>query len=206
MQLDCEITAARRRASRLAGLVRLPAVWPIQTAIRQQASWLAAKASMILTSRWPFALRKNTSYAKAPHPAGVEYVPRQLRRSRAAIGSGGKKARPFCRRKKGEHERAPPLCVSYPAPLRATLRAPPSKWAIGAFFPESPCRMLSLVLSFAPKESTTPLGAAAPSSAPQSARQAPSAKVVRLRAHQRAFLRANNRRGSHCRALRLLFA
>ena len=32
--------------------------------------------------------------------------------------------------------------------------------------------MLSLVLSFAPKESTTPLGAAAPSSAPESARQA----------------------------------
>ena len=41
---------------------------------------------------------------------------------------------------KGEHERAPPLCDSYPAPLRATLRAPPSKWAIGGFFPESPCR------------------------------------------------------------------
>ena len=26
--------------------------------------------------------------------------------------------------------------VSYPTKLRATLRAPPSKWAIGAFFPE----------------------------------------------------------------------
>ena len=29
---------------------------------------------------------------------------------------------------------------------------------------------------------------------------------MRLRAQQRAFLGANNRRGSHCRALRLLFA
>ena len=29
---------------------------------------------------------------------------------------------------------------------------------------------------------------------------------LRLRAHQRAFLGANNRRGPHCRALRLLFA
>ena len=29
---------------------------------------------------------------------------------------------------------------------------------------------------------------------------------LHLRAHQRAFLGANNRRGSHCRALRLLFA
>ena len=34
-------TAARRQASRLAGLVRLPAAWPIQTAIRRRASWLA---------------------------------------------------------------------------------------------------------------------------------------------------------------------
>ncbi len=46
------------------------------------------------------------------------------------------------------------------------------KWAIKGFFTESPCRVLSLVLSFAPKESTTPLGAAAPPSAPESARQA----------------------------------
>ena len=37
---------------------------------------------------------------------------------------------------------------------------------------ESPCRQLSLVLSFASKESTAPLGAAAPPSAPESARQA----------------------------------
>ena len=42
--------------------------------------------------------------------------------------------------------------------MRATLRAPPSKWAIEAFFPESPCRVLSLVLSFASKESTPPSG------------------------------------------------
>ena len=37
--------------------------------------------------------------------------------------------------------------------------------------PESPCRWLSLVLSFASKESTALLGAAAPPSAPESARQ-----------------------------------
>ena len=36
---------------------------------------------------------------------------------------------------KGEHERAPPICESWPTPLRATLRAPPSKWAIKGFFP-----------------------------------------------------------------------
>ena len=105
---------------------------------------------------------------------------------------------------KGEHERAPPVWVSWPASLRATLRAPPAKWAVEAFFPagerseprsrtapkglpqteahdaqrggpplESPCRVLSLVQSFASKESTTPFGAAAPPSVPWSARQAP---------------------------------
>ena len=35
---------------------------------------------------------------------------------------------------KGEHERAPSVGESYLTPLRATLRAPPSKWAIKAFF------------------------------------------------------------------------
>ena len=35
----------------------------------------------------------------------------------------------------GEHERAPPVCESWPTPLRATLRAPPPKWAIKGFFP-----------------------------------------------------------------------
>ena len=38
---------------------------------------------------------------------------------------------------------------------------------------ESPCRVLSLVLSFASKESTALLGAAAPPPAPESARQSP---------------------------------
>ena len=36
---------------------------------------------------------------------------------------------------KGEHERAPSVGESYLTPLRATLRAPPSKWAIKGFFP-----------------------------------------------------------------------
>ena len=202
------------------------------------------------------------------------------------------KGPPILTAEKGEHERAPPLCDSYPAPLRATLRAPPSKWAIGAFFPESPCRVLSLVLSFASKESTAPsgrqphrprrsrrvkpqqrevyahgrtkglssgqtigavrtavrsacclpelrvanrlrrlyppdtrfpsfpfgnlrapkageifpIGLQAPLPAPTAARQTPPAEGLHLRARQRAFLGANNRRGSHCRALRLLFA
>jgi len=56
MQLGRKVTAARQRASRLAGLVQLPAGWPTQAAIRRQASWLAIKASVILISRWPFTL------------------------------------------------------------------------------------------------------------------------------------------------------
>ena len=75
MQLGRGVTAARRQASRLAGLVRLPAVWPIQTAIRRQASWLAAKASMDLKSRWPFALKKYTTHAESSHPARAAYAP-----------------------------------------------------------------------------------------------------------------------------------
>ena len=44
---------------------------------------------------------------------------------------------------------------------------------------ESPCRWLSLVLSFASKESTIPLGAAAPPPAPESARQTPPRDCLR---------------------------
>ena len=48
-------------------------------------------------------------------------------------------------------------------------------------------------------------------SAPESARQAPSkgnflSRGFALRSEQGAFLGANNRRGSHCRASHLLFA
>ena len=43
---------------------------------------------------------------KHPNPQGGKYDRRPLRRSRAAIGSGGKKARPFWRRKKASSERA----------------------------------------------------------------------------------------------------
>ena len=134
-------TAARQRASRLAGLVWLPAGWPIQTAIRRQASWLAQgavpldpglraagaqgtretcsltaklpllgngprgspvwcgsllggkfippfgdrphgslkKASVILISRWPFALQKYTSYIETSPPARGKCAHRPLR-------------------------------------------------------------------------------------------------------------------------------
>ena len=74
---------------------------------------------------------------------------------------------------------------------------------------ESPCRWLSFAhFSFAnERKCERPIRAASSAPAPESARQSPGReKVLRLRAHQRASLGANNRRGSHCRALRLLFA
>ena len=120
---------------------------------------------------------------------------------------------------KGEHERAPPVWVSWPASLRATLRAPPSKWAIEAFFPagerseprsrtarrapadRSPRRIATWAASgvavplaffgtfFRFERKYCPLGAAAPPSAPESARQSPRAAAggMRQRAHQRSF-------------------
>ena len=118
-------------------------------------------------------LRCKTSCIGASQAPLSEPAQSQLRRSRAAIGSGGKKARPFWRRKKVSTGARTGDGISCPTKLRATLRAPPAKWAIKAFFPESPCRVLSLVLSFAPKESTAPLRTAVPPFAPESARPVP---------------------------------
>ena len=79
MRLGRGITAARRQASRLAGLVRLPVCCRVKTAIRRQASWLAKKASVILVSRWPFALQKSPSCTEASQPARGKPAHRQLR-------------------------------------------------------------------------------------------------------------------------------
>ncbi len=43
-------TAARQRATRLAGLVRFPAGWRVHAAIRQRASWLAYPSNCFGTS------------------------------------------------------------------------------------------------------------------------------------------------------------
>ena len=94
MQLGREATAARRRASRLAGLVRLPAVWPIQTAIRQQASWLAAKASMDLKSRWPFVLQKYQAASKHPNPQGLRMPPPTMNQNSRPLISAAKILKP----------------------------------------------------------------------------------------------------------------
>ena len=113
------------------------------------------------------------------------------------------KGPPILTAEKGEHERAPRAGESCPTPLRATLRAPPSKWVIKGFFPagerseprsrtarrapadRSPRRAagwaasgVAVPLAFfgtffrTERKYYPPLGAAAPPSAPESARQA----------------------------------
>ena len=47
MQLGRGFTAVARRVPRLAGLVWIPAGWPVQTVVGQQALRLAPKANMI---------------------------------------------------------------------------------------------------------------------------------------------------------------
>ena len=117
MQLDREATAARRQASRLAGLVRLPAAWPM--AFRNPP----ARGK---SDRHPLRRKRNPCKGcVCPTPtAGEQSGDRQRR----------EKGPPILSAEKGEHERAPNVSDSYPTPLRATLRAPPSKWAIKAFF------------------------------------------------------------------------
>ena len=65
------------------------------------------------------------SQALCPAPTAAEQSGDRQRRE---------KGPPILSAEKGEHERAPNVSDSYPTPLRATLRAPPTKWAIKAFF------------------------------------------------------------------------
>ena len=57
------------------------------TAARQQASWLAIKASVDLISRWPLALQKYPSYAEATHHARCAPAYRHPGKGRAAHSS-----------------------------------------------------------------------------------------------------------------------
>ena len=71
---------------------------------------------------------------------------------------------PFLKEEKSEHERALRAGESYLTPLRATLRDPPSKWAIKGLFPE--CRaagfLLHTFLSAAKEKCERPLGRRVP--------------------------------------------
>ena len=72
MKLGRGFTAVARQVPRLAGLVRLPDKWPIQTAIRRRASWLATKTNVDIKSRWPFVLQEYSSRDEASQAMLIE--------------------------------------------------------------------------------------------------------------------------------------
>ena len=76
----------------------------------------------------------------------AESAQRQLRGEQSGDRQRREKGPPILTAEKGEHERAPKAGESCPTPLRATLRAPPPKWAIKAFFPE--CRAAGFLWYF----------------------------------------------------------
>ena len=69
------------------------------------------------------------------NPQGLRSIPTHAAAKQSGDRQRREKGSPIMTAEKGEHERAPNVSDSYPTPLRATLRAPPSKWAIEAFFP-----------------------------------------------------------------------
>ena len=105
------------------------------TAARRRASWLANKASVDLISRWPFALRKNTSYAKASHPAGVEYVPAPTAGEPSGDRQRREKALPFLKEEKSEHECARQYEIAIQLVCARHCELPLSKMGNKSLFP-----------------------------------------------------------------------
>ena len=128
-------TAIRRRASWLAGLVWLCASWIGKTAVGRQALAACSKGQRGFDFPLAFCLAKKHKPRQSIPPAGVEYVPAPTAGEQSGDRQRREKGPPILTAEKGEHERAPRAGESYPTLLRATLRAPPSKWAIKAFFP-----------------------------------------------------------------------
>ena len=87
--------------------------------------------------RYFVSLCRNGLSAAPKHPS-LRYfcpVPTQATAEQSGDRQRRGKGSPILMAEKGEHERVPRAGESYPTPLRATLRAPPSKWAVEAFFP-----------------------------------------------------------------------
>ena len=134
MLLGRGFTAARRRASRLAGLARLPVCWRAQTAIRRWASWLASKGQRGFDFTLAFGVA-NKSGRTVTSPYKSRVCPTPTVPGQSGDRQRREKGPPILTAEKGEHERAPDVGERCPTPLRATLRAPPSKWAVKGFFP-----------------------------------------------------------------------
>jgi len=95
MKVGWGFTAVAQRVPRLAGLAWFPADWPIQVAVGRQALRLALKANVIWKTYLPFSLQNSRATRQHPNPRYLTFAPPKRRRSRAAIGSGGKKPCPF---------------------------------------------------------------------------------------------------------------
>ena len=134
-RLGCGVTAARRQASRLAGLMCFSVCWRIQTAVGRQALRLAPKTSRMWKHHRLFALQRWPCYIELSQLALFDLRPTQAAGEQSGDRQRREKALPFLKEEKSEHERAPPVCESRSTSLRATLRAPPSKWAVKGFFP-----------------------------------------------------------------------
>ena len=134
MQVGWGFTTVARQVPRLAGLVQIPASCIAKTAIRRWASWLASKGQRGFDFTLAFGVAKKSGRTvTSPYKSRVCPTP-------TVPGQSGDRQRrekgpPILTAEKGEHERAPKAGESCPTPLRATLRAPPAKWAIEAFFP-----------------------------------------------------------------------
>ena len=86
--------------------------------------------------RYFVSLCRNGLSAAPKHPS-LRYfcpVPTQATAEQSGDRQRRGKGSPILMAEKGEHERVPRAGESYPTPLRATLRAPTSKWAVEAFF------------------------------------------------------------------------
>ncbi len=209
MKVGWGFTAVAQRVPRLAGLAWFPADWPIQVAVGRQALRLALKANVIWKTYMPFSLQQQPGNEATSQPALFDLRPTQAaaqsgdrqRREKAlpflkeekseherAPRAGGScltllratlrtpsfkngQSRAFSRRVSAANRgRGQPEGLPQTEARDAQRGGPPL---------ESPCRWLFLVLSFASKESTTPFGAEAPPSAPESARQAPGGNFLR---------------------------
>ena len=92
-----------------------------------------------------FAAKPSTPHRNIPGTA-IYVCPTPAVAEQSGDRQRREKGLPILTAEKGEHERAPSVGEIYLSSLRATLRAPPPKWAIKAFFPE--CRAAGFLWYF----------------------------------------------------------
>ena len=162
MRLGCGVTAVARQVPRLAGLVRFPAGWRVQAAIRQQASWLAYPSNCFGTSGniikqgmlsnpsesipcffifWlvfennsDCSASRGTRRATVVKPRPTRMSPyAPARQSRAEMGAGHRPARPASREACHRAAVKPRPTRMFPTSLRGIAA---QKWVQGIALPD----------------------------------------------------------------------